>query len=103
MRAFIPNTIRTHGNQGKGMDKKTVFPPHFRVSTKDMDSWLKSLEELRERFLEYREGWLTEAAFKLAIERYSQTLRAMRAAHAKSGVEVISDVQVETWSRHTTA
>lgn len=84
------------------MEKKIVMPPHLRVSAKDFETWLNSLEELREKFLEYREGWLSEAGFKSALERYSQTLRAMRAAHAKLGIEVITPAEAEVWGRFTT-
>jgi hypothetical protein len=33
---------------------------------------------LREKFWEYREGWLSERGFKLVLARYSRQLRKLR-------------------------
>lgn len=54
-------------------------PPHTRIEASRVAAeWLDVLETLRERFWEYREGWLSEKDFKRAVTRYSQTLQEMR-------------------------
>lgn len=46
-----------------------------------------ALKALREQFREYTRGWLSEKDFKLAVSRYSETLRAARKQDSQSAME----------------